>query len=102
MIRSADYIEAIIFNISTFINGEISFPISVDAVNSKSNEYGKLSLYLGNKLNLTVYLLQFCAVSSQIKNHQVALSSAQKALSMIKNYCEELYEYEVVVGCEGG
>lgn len=38
--------------------------------------------------------MQFSAVSSQIKKHDTALGSAFKALSVLKNVCEECYNYE--------
>lgn len=58
----------------------------------------KLTIYFTNKLQLISCHLQFCAVSSQIKNHVNALASAEKALYLLKSYCEELYTYEKVVG----
>ena len=98
LVRSADYIEAIIFNINTFLTSEAAFSIGSHLQAVSTQQHSKFAIYLGSKLNLITYLLQFCAVSSQIKNHSTALSSAQKALTLLKTYCEELYEYEQVVG----
>ena len=57
-----------------------------------------MSTYLGNKFSLITYLLQFCAVNSQIKNHSIALESAKNALNHLKSYCEELHLYEKLKG----
>lgn len=91
--RSADYIEAIIYNISSFLASE-PHPAPTPAPH-------KLQTYLSNKLQLIAYNLQFCAVSSQIKNHENALASAQRALNLLKSYCEELHAYERGVGLGG-
>lgn len=85
--RSADYIEAIIYNISSFLSSEDKFQFTSEIKDFRSHQHLKLATSLGNKLSLIVYLLQFCAVSSQIKKHSNALSSAQKALSYLKIYC---------------
>jgi hypothetical protein len=93
LVRSADYIEAIIYNITAFLSAENSSPLTPAAADPHSPKHLKLSAYLKNKLSLIVYLLQFCAVSSQIKNHSTALSSAQKALALLNIYCQELQQY---------
>ncbi len=36
------------------------------------------------KLYLVQYHLQYCAIISQLKNHELALSSSTKALYLIK------------------
>ena len=47
-----------------------------------------------NKLSLAAYYLQFCAVSSQNKNHENALSAAGKALDTLKEICQIESKYE--------
>jgi hypothetical protein len=42
--------------------------------------------------------LQFCAVSSQVKNHDNSLKSAQKSLTWLKGFCEEISAYQRLVG----
>lgn len=88
LVRSADYIEAIIYNVSALVEGETVLPLSADAGEEGSPGYLRLSSYLSSKLNLVVYHLQYCAVSSQIKNHSNALGSACQALTLLKTYCE--------------
>ena len=100
LIRSADYIEAIIFNINTFLSNQSTFNLSLETAIVNSPQHSKLAIYMGSKLSLITYLLQFCAVSSQIKNHSTALNSAQKALTLLKTYCEQLGQYEKLVGCK--
>lgn len=97
LVRSADYIEAIIYNVRAFLEGEEGAGEKwKEGREGKSNggrdeksleEESRLALHLGTKLSLITYLLQFCAVSSQIKNHSTALTSARSALSLLKQYC---------------
>lgn len=95
--KSSDYLEAIIYNISSFINSEAQFTFTPEITNSSTPQHQKLSAYLASKLQLISYNLQFCAVSSQIKNHENALRSAQKSLSWLKSYCEEVHTFEKLV-----
>lgn len=92
--RSADYIEAIIYNVSSVLNTETLFVFGHDVINEGSAQNLKFADYLTNKLSLISYNLQYCAVSSQVKNHTNALNSAQKALLLLKTFCEELYMFE--------
>jgi hypothetical protein len=85
--KSADYIEAIIYNITSFLSAEGPIEFSKEVNNKNSTLYHKVCNHMSNKLQLITYNLQFCAVSSQIKNHENALSSAQKALNLLKEYC---------------
>ncbi len=63
-------------------------PLSADVGEEGSIGYMRLASYLSNKINLVVYHLQYCAVSSQIKNHTNALGSALQAMGLLKTYCE--------------
>ena len=92
--KSSDYLEAIIYNISSFLNSEADAPFTPEITSSLSPQHHKLAAYLSSKLQLISYNLQFCAVSSQIKNHDNALKAAQKSLNWLKGYCEELHSYE--------
>lgn len=96
--KSMDYLEAIIYNISSFLQGEAQLAFTPDIANPLSPQHQKLATYLGSKLQLISYNLQFCAVSSQVKNHDSALKSAQKSLAWLKGFCEEITAYERLVG----
>jgi hypothetical protein len=93
-----DYLEAIIYNISSFLQGEAQFVFTPEIANNLSPQHNKLAAYLGSKLQLISYNLQYCAVSSQVKNHDSALRSAQKSLTWLKGFCEEISAYERLVG----
>jgi len=91
--KSIDYLEAIIYNISSFIHGEAQFFFTPEIANNTSHQQYKLAAYLSSKLQLISYNLQYCAVSSQVKNHDNALKSAQKSLTWLKGFCEEISAY---------
>jgi hypothetical protein len=67
--KSADYLEAIIYNITSFLEGEDGFVLCEEILDDKSLESQKFAVVLQNKLKLISYYLQFCAVSSQLKRH---------------------------------
>lgn len=48
---------------------------------------------LNRKQSLALYHLKFSAVASQIKNHEIALSSAFKSIKNIKQICKTSYDY---------
>lgn len=92
MEKAGDYIEGIIYNIISYLEGE---RIDLTDIESQGEEeYGRVSALMQNKLSLAAYYLQFCAVSSQNKNHENALSAAGKALDTLKEICEIEAKYE--------
>ena len=56
--------------------------------------YEMVSLFVGKRLSIAFYYLQFSAVSSQTKKHEVALRNAIKALETLKLICAHCYNYE--------
>lgn len=52
-----------------------------------STSYAVLSNFVRKKITIAFYYLQFSAVSSQVKKHDVALGSAFKALNVLKLVC---------------
>ncbi len=53
-----------------------------------------VSLFVGKRLSIAFYYLQFSAVSSQTKKHDIALKNAFKALETLKLICAHCYNYE--------
>ena len=49
-----------------------------------SSSYAELSIFVKKRINMAFYYLQFSAVSSKNKKHDIALGSAFKALSILK------------------
>jgi hypothetical protein len=85
--KSADYLEAIIYNITSFLEGEEGLNLCEEILDDKSLESQKLAVMLQNKLKLISYYLQFCAVSSQLKRHENSLNAASKSLDILKEIC---------------
>ena len=44
-----------------------------------------------NRIQLSKYYLQFCAINSQLKNHSKAVSAGYKAIFIIKSLLKELH-----------
>jgi hypothetical protein len=80
--------------VSALLSAEAAFPLPPEITDPRAPQHLRFASYLTSKLALIAYHLQYCAVSSQIKNHTHALASAQKSLTLLKTYCEELHAYE--------
>lgn len=85
--------EAIIFNMNAYLehpppimNGLLSNPSSMQFIN--------LSNLVAKRIQISLYYLQYSALSSQLDKHEVALGSALNALATLKKVCEECYNYE--------
>lgn len=67
--QSANYLEAIIFNINDFLEGSAPIDLTPDHANCHSQEYADLATFLERKISLSLYHLRFCALTSHSKNN---------------------------------
>ena len=72
--QSANYLEAIIFNITDFLEG----------ASSPTQQTTDGAIFMERKMALSLYHLRFCALSSHSKNNELALKSARTALTLLK------------------
>ena len=86
--KSADYIEGIIYNISTFLEGEENPSFGPNLLDELHPEAHQLATIIHNRLKLVNYYLQFCAVSSQLKRNENSLNAAARSLDILKELCE--------------
>ena len=83
--KSYNYIEAILYNINNNMPDSMSHLFKEEEKN--------LAAVLNRKQTLALYHLKFSAVASQIKNHEIALSSAFKAIKNIRQICKLSLEH---------
>lgn len=51
-------------------------------------------MYARKKQNYALYHLQFCAVNSQIKKHNLSVNSAKSAIKIMKEVCRTSFLLE--------
>jgi hypothetical protein len=85
--KSADYIEGIIYNITSFLESDDKAPLSEELLDDKSPDTQRLGATFHSKLRLVCYYLQFCAVNSQLKRHENSLNAASRSLDILKELC---------------
>jgi hypothetical protein len=91
--QSANYLEAILFNINDFLEVPPA-PLVPALLNCQAQEFNELSTYLERKMALALYHLRFCALTSHSKNNELALKSARTALDLLKSLAFEEYNFE--------
>ena len=75
--------EAIIYNMSTYIDQGPPFVFTSEFHNHSSEGYQNLSAYVYRRLTTAVYHLQYSAVSSQIGKHDLAIGSTKSCLKLL-------------------
>ena len=89
--KCSNYIEALIFNVSSFLKTNTPSPRDAEdyiktsaSLTSHLRErlYGKS---FSHRAQLFRYHLQFCAINSQLRNHKGALISGRRAISIMKD-----------------
>lgn len=86
--------EAIIYNMSTYIEPTSPFVFTPEIHNHSSDGYHALSAYVYRRLTTAVYHLQYSAVSSQIGRHELAIESAKTCLNLLRETLTEECSYE--------
>ena len=67
--KSSDYMEAILYNMSTYLANNTPIEMAHDLHNHDSDAYLTLSAFTYRRLSTAIYHLQYSAVSSQIGKH---------------------------------
>ena len=94
--KCSNYLEALIFNVSSHLKTTTPSPHHSDHYIPTASLSSHLRETLFGKppalrLQLCKYHLQYCAINSQLRNHKGALVSAQRTISILKDLFQELY-----------
>lgn len=81
--KSSDYMEAILYNMSNYIDSATPVEINHNLKNPNSESYQTLSAFIYRRLSTAVYHLQYSAVNSQIGRHDLAIDSSRKSLQLL-------------------
>ena len=89
--KCSNYLEALIFNISSHLKTSTPSPREVEdyiKTSGSLSSHLRDSLYgkpINQRIQLSKYHLQFCAINSQLRNHKGALISGRRAIAIIKD-----------------
>jgi tetratricopeptide (TPR) repeat protein len=95
--KSADYMEAILYNMNSYLENSLPIEMTHEIRNQSSEPYKSFTTFIVKRMDAVAYNLQYSAVSSQIGKHDTALFSAKKALEVLSVVLTELYSYECFV-----
>lgn len=89
--------EAIIYNLNSYIQSLNTVQFNDSLKEKKSSNYHNLNNFISRRLDGVFYYLQFSAVSSQINEHQNSINSVNEALDNLKTICNDCLKYEKIL-----
>ena len=92
--KASSYLEAIIYQMNSFVENAPEMVMMSEIVDSFSDSYNDFSIFINKRQSIALNYLKFSAINSQLKKHEIALDSGFKALSGLKEICGECYSYE--------